>query len=306
MRYCYLAKDGSEAPTLRLKPGDLLILRLKNEVLPPSRSVESKQHMRAMAGKCAGGEMTIASTNMHFHGLTVPPVCHQDDVLNTMIQPGDPPFEYRFKIPIDEPPGLYWYHPHIHGLTKAQVLGGASGALIVEGIESATAEVAGLSERVMVIRDQDLVNPNAAPGKADAASLPPALLDAEGDAMNTGTGGGKPAKDLSINFVPVPYPDYPPAVIGMRPGEAQLWRVLNASAITYLNLQVLFNGAAQALGVVALDGAPINSNGTRTGVLWQSHLGVPPGGRIEFIVKGPAEGAKGTFVTRGVNTGAGG
>lgn len=306
-RYCYLYKDGSEAPTLRLNPGDLLILRIKNEVSVSSRQATAKSGGHLMPDGCAGGEMTIGSTNVHFHGLTVPPVCHQDDVLNTMIQPGDPPFEYRFKIPADEPPGLYWYHPHVHGLTKAQVLGGASGALIVEGIEGATKELAGLPERVMIIRDQDLVNPDAAPGKADSASLPPALLDAEGDAMNTGTGGGKPAKDLSINFVPVPYPDYPPAMIRMRPLERQLWRVLNASAITYLNLQVLYNGAAQALGVVALDGIPIDENGAiGNGVLWQSHLGVPPGGRIEFIVKGPPEGAKGSLVTRSVNTGAGG
>ena len=27
--------------------------------------------------------MSLISTNLHFHGLTVPPVCHQDDVLNT-------------------------------------------------------------------------------------------------------------------------------------------------------------------------------------------------------------------------------
>ena len=81
--------------------------------------------------------MTPVSTNLHFHGLTVPPVCHQDDVLKTSIQPDDAPFEYRLRIPDDEPPGLYWYHPHIHGFSKAQVLGGASGALIIEGIERA-------------------------------------------------------------------------------------------------------------------------------------------------------------------------
>jgi FtsP/CotA-like multicopper oxidase with cupredoxin domain len=30
--YCYLYKDGAQAPTLRLQPGDFLILRLKNEL----------------------------------------------------------------------------------------------------------------------------------------------------------------------------------------------------------------------------------------------------------------------------------
>ena len=88
------------------------------------------------------------------------------------------------------------------------------------------------------------------------------LIDRDGDSANNGTGFGKPAKDLSINFVPVPYPDYPPASIAMKPGERQLWRVLNASAITYLNLAVLFRRAPQQLGIVAIDGVPINANGS--------------------------------------------
>lgn len=72
--------------------------------------------------------MTATSTNLHFHGLVVPPVCHQDDTLKTLVQPSSPPFKYSFEIPANQPPGLYWYHPHVHGFSKAQVLGGASGA----------------------------------------------------------------------------------------------------------------------------------------------------------------------------------
>ena len=85
--------------------------------------------------------MKATSTNLHFHGLTVPATCHQDDVMHTMIETGSAPYEYKFQIPADEPPGLYWYHPHIHGFTKAQVLGGASAALVVEGIERAIPDV---------------------------------------------------------------------------------------------------------------------------------------------------------------------
>ena len=309
-RYCYVDGNGNQAPNLRLKPGDLLILNLKNELTDGDRTT-GKHVQHRMAAKeegnaCANSSMTAASTNLHFHGLTVPPICHQDDVLKTSVGPGDPPFEYRFRIPLNQPPGLYWYHPHIHGFTKAQVLGGASGALIVEGIERANKQVAGLPERVLVIRDQDLLNPNAPPSKWEPV-LPKMLIDRDGDAANNGTGFGKPAKDLSINFVPVPYPDYPPAAIKMKPEERQLWRVLNASAITYLNLELLFNRAPQPLGLVALDGVPLNQNGTSGDFIsWQTHLGVPPGARVEFIVKGPPSGVKGLLVTRTVDTGPGG
>jgi FtsP/CotA-like multicopper oxidase with cupredoxin domain len=306
-RYCYVSDDGAEAPTLRMKPGDLLILNFKNEISLPAEANGDKPPGHAMPRGCRSGEMTAASTNLHFHGLTVPPVCHQDDVLNTTIQPGERAFEYRFRIPRDEPPGLYWYHPHVHGLTKAQVLGGASGALIVEGIERTNQELAGLPERVLIVRDQDLLNPNAEPVKTDSMPAPLVLRDAEGDIMNTGTGGGKPAKDLSINFVPVAYPNYPPAVVKIRPGEKQLWRVLNASAITYLDVQMLVENKPEMMGVVSLDGIPINENGVAGNrIIWESHVLLPPAGRVEMIVKGPQEGARASFVTRTVDTGPAG
>jgi FtsP/CotA-like multicopper oxidase with cupredoxin domain len=313
--YCYQSKDGGQAPTLRLQPGDLLILRLKNELtaIPPASGAPGPSASRAaptmasmpVPSPCASDHMTALSTNLHFHGTTVPPVCHADDALHTMIQPGEPPFEYRFRIPANEPPGLYWYHPHVHGFTNPQVLGGASGALIVEGIERANRKLAGLPERIFVIRDQELLHPDALPAQPDLA--PPVIRDAEGDILNTGTGGGKPAKDLSINFVPVPYPDYPPAAIAVRPSERQLWRVLNASAVTYLDLQVLADNQPLSLGVVSLDGVPINENGmARDRILWVDHVFLPPSSRAEWIFKGVLQGAHVRFITRSVDTGPAG
>jgi FtsP/CotA-like multicopper oxidase with cupredoxin domain len=316
LRFCYMDASGRESPNLRVSPGDLVILHLTDALtdlspgsVPPAH-VHPAKHAHDTGGQtidpCASGMMSAVSTNLHFHGLTIPPVCHQDEVLKTSVQPGDPPFEYRFRIPDDEPPGLYWYHPHIHGFSKVPILGGASGALIVEGLERAKKAAAGLPERVFIIRDQDLINPNAPPSKSEPV-VPKFLVDRDGDAANTGTGFGKPAKDLSINYVPVPYPDYSPAVIQMRPGERQLWRVLNASAITYLNLAVLFNRLPQPLELVAMDGVPMSHNDpTGESTDPQTHIGLPPGARAEFIVTGPPEGQSGLLVTRTVDTGPGG
>jgi FtsP/CotA-like multicopper oxidase with cupredoxin domain len=324
IRYCFTDGVGRESPNLRVSPGDLVILHLRNALkdlssgIAADASAPTQPHAHMHPEKtsipsanpadapCSSGVMNSVSTNLHFHGITVPPVCHQDEVLKTSVQPGDAPFEYRFRIPNDEPPGLYWYHPHIHGFSKVPILGGASGALIVEGIERAKKAVAGLPERVFIIRDQDLVNPNAAPSKSEPV-VPKFLVDGDGDAANTGTGFGKPAKDLSINYVPVPYPDYPPAVIQMRSGERQLWRILNASAITYLNLAVLFNRVPQPMELVAMDGVPM-THGDPSGESTdpQTHLTVPPGARVEFIVTGPSAGQDALLVTRTVDTGPGG
>jgi FtsP/CotA-like multicopper oxidase with cupredoxin domain len=328
VRYCYLLPDGTQSPTLRLHPGDLLILHLADRLVDFGTAVSGAQAVpgsaataagpsapatkmtmdmqRVSSNPCVRGAMSDVATNMHFHGLTIPPVCHQDDVLKTSILPGDPPFEYRFRIPKDEPPGLYWYHPHIHGFSLPEVLGGASGALIVEGIERANPALAGLPERVLVIRDQDLLNPNAPPSKSEPV-VPKLFIDHDGDAANNGTGFGLPAKDLSINFVPVPYPDYPPARITIRPHERELWRVVNASAITYLNLAVLFDRMPQRLGIVAIDGVPLRWGGSPAPpIVWVDHIGLPPAARVEFVVDGPPPGVAGLLVTRTVDTGPGG
>lgn len=114
-RYCYIDGSGNQS-NLRLKPGDLLVLRLKNDLTASDRAASKRdQHAHMHPGRnadpCVSGAMTPTSTNLHFHGLTIPPICHQDDVLKTSVSPRDMPFEYRFRIPPDEPPGLYWYHP---------------------------------------------------------------------------------------------------------------------------------------------------------------------------------------------------
>jgi FtsP/CotA-like multicopper oxidase with cupredoxin domain len=313
--YCYMTRDGVQSPNLRLHPGDTLLLTLRNEV-EIGGATKSGQHSGKMESKvemgsekastengCRGSAATPGATNIHFHGLDVAPVCHQDDTLHTFVEPGSPPFQYEVKIPKDQPPGMYWYHPHVHGQGREQILGGASGVLIVEGIEQANSQLGGLPERVFVIRDEDLKNPNAEPSKTGAGE-PPVRRDREGDILNAGTGTGKPAKDLSINFVSVPYPEYPPAVIRMKPEERQLWRVLNASTITYLGLEVWALGDRQAMGVVGLDGAAWDLRGRfANAVFLEKYILLPPAGRVEFVMTGPREGQTAQLLTTSMDTG---
>lgn len=292
MRYCYVDDHGHQAPTLRVQPGDTLVVSLKNEIslsrsgrsTPASAHKAMQQGSSAHHDPCMGGAMGPAATNLHFHGLAIPPVCHQDDTLKTLVEPGDPPFEYRVQIAKDQAPGLYWYHPHVHGFTEDQMLGGASGAIIVEGMEHVVPRVAGLPERVFIIRDEKM--PEAS--SAEKADL------------------NRPTKQISINYVPVPYPKYPPAIIKMKPLQAQFWRVLNASADTYVDLAVEFGGKRQALGIVALDGVPLHYGepGAATYAPQQTHVFLPPASRAEFIINGPPAGVSGRLVTNYVFRGA--
>src|SRR5580693_5855223 len=46
-RYCYISEDGSQSPTLRLQPGDLLVLNLKNDLTDPEHATAAPNQHRA-------------------------------------------------------------------------------------------------------------------------------------------------------------------------------------------------------------------------------------------------------------------
>lgn len=268
--YCYQYQAPSgivEAPTLRVNPGDTLKLNLADRVQEQDASKVTMHH--AAGGQVCGdgGTPTVSSTNMHFHGMPVSPVCHQDDVIDTLIQPGTPAFDFNIPIPKDTPPGLYWYHPHVHGFTEFQVNGGAAGALIVEGMDKVRPDVKGLVERVFVIRQQYLVPWIPGP------------------------------YDLTINYQIAAFPNGASPIIKMKPGERQFWRVANATIQDFMPLQVYVNSRPVKLELIALDGYPLKRTREVDKIL------VPPAGRAEFIVQGPLAGGAGQFVTGPYSTG---
>ena len=91
-------------PTLHLRPGDRLRVRLRNELGEP--------------------------TNLHTHGLRVSAAGNGDNPF-LRIDPGQT-FEYEIDLPADHPSGVFWYHPHQHGLVADQLFGGLYGAIIVD------------------------------------------------------------------------------------------------------------------------------------------------------------------------------
>ncbi len=288
VRFCFVTPEGSESPTLRVSPGDTLLIHFTNQ-LPANLSATSATAMAGMkmnlaaadgatsASSACNGTMSAAATNIHFHGLNVSPVCGQDEVVHTLISPGQS-FDYKVQIPANEPPGLYWYHPHPHGYSEGQVLGGATGAIIVEGLQSVVPSLANLPERTFVLRDQ--------------------LLPAA-----TASGDSPPAWDLSVNFVPITFPGYKPAVIPTNPGQPELWRVANTGADTILNLQYTVAGTAQPMQLVAMDGNPIAAWTSGVNSVTQTNIVLPPGARAEFVVTTPSVGDTAQLVTEYWGTG---
>jgi FtsP/CotA-like multicopper oxidase with cupredoxin domain len=89
--------------------------------------------------------------------------------------------------------------------------------------------------------------------------------------------------------------------IEIAPGERQFWRLVNASADRYLDLQL----EGQPFEVVAMDGMPIAYHDPDRRARIAEHVLLPPAGRLEAIVTGPA-GASQRLISRCVDTGPAG
>jgi FtsP/CotA-like multicopper oxidase with cupredoxin domain len=90
--------------------------------------------------------------------------------------------------------------------------------------------------------------------------------------------------------------------IGIRPGEQQFWRVVNAGADTYLDLAV----DNTTMTIVALDGVPLGNGVGTPASMSVSDWVLPPASRVEFIVTGPPSGTTAYLRTNCFDSGAAG
>ena len=285
--FCFMTPSGLENPTLHVNPGDHLIIAVTNNT--PAQPLT----MSLNPPNCGATKMGASSLNIHYHGTNTSPTCGSDEVIKTVINSGQT-FQYNVAFPSNEPPGLYWYHPHIHGIAEAAVLGGASGAIVVDGIQNIQPAVSGLRQRILVIRDQP-----------QAQGLP----EGSGGCVN-----GVPFQDITVNHVNIDSNQpasggpvtFTPAVLSMLPGATEFWRVSNSSSDSILDLQLQFDGVPQTIQLVAIDGVSVGSqDGTGPGSLIPAtHFRLPPAARVEFLAHSPAASVKlAQLVTTSINTG---
>jgi len=271
-RDAFAFNGATVAPVIRASPGDTLKITYINDL--PAKSAET----------CAVSPC-MDMTNLHFHGLTVSPNSPQDDVIGMMAMPGQT-LHYSVEIPRDHPAGLFWYHTHPHGESHRQALDGMSGAIVIEGIERYAPQVARLQERVLVVRGRSIEHdPNVAK----------LMQTVEIPSKGCGGEAEKIEEVFTVNGAVRPR-------IEIAPKERQFWRIVNASADRYLDLQI----DGQPFEIVALDGMPLAYHEPKRPTLESSHLLLSPAGRLEAIVTGPPSGSHSALRTLCVNTGPAG
>lgn len=219
--------DGAfTGPTLFVNPGDLLHVTLVNHLDEP--------------------------TNLHFHGFHVTPSGSGDNVFREVL-PGHQ-FTYSFRLAATEPPGLNWYHSHLHHLTEEQVFGGLSGMIVVGHIENLRPSLRGVPQKLFALRDITVKN---------------------GEVSTTG---------LSVNTTRLINSLYQPDLT-IAPGQTQLWRFANIGADLFYKVALPTPGGPMTFHVISEDGRPVWHVWTATSLV------LPPGKRYDVLVEGPPRGS---------------
>lgn len=153
-RFCYNYRaDGAnhrKTPVIHVRPGEVFAIRLVNDVPSQAKGefVNAAALPRCMPMPVHEGpvehfagylnhivderpvEMKPVDTNLHMHGFEGSEA--EDDIFLSTLSSPMHACEYVYRLPLTQPPGTYFYHPHPHGVSGYEVGGGLSGVWIVD------------------------------------------------------------------------------------------------------------------------------------------------------------------------------
>lgn len=284
---------------LALQPGDTLKIRLVNR-LPKLDPVKV-----AHSADAGGANLTLNPTNLHTHGMIVPA---------RAATPADPTFgdyvfvdvfnsangrpvsqgvhdhsqiamdvvDYRIDIPSNHPSGLFWFHPHVHGLALNQVSSGLAGIITVGEVGNYARRSVGvglnapLSARHLILKDLQVLaagtlqfdngSTTVANGEVLNQEDPDFCrqLPETGEMRRGFCPGADNSADEGNNYAggkwyfTVNGQQFPTIPVSDDKGE--LWRLTNASGSLSYRLQLLDDASNQpiSLQLVAVDGVSVD------------------------------------------------
>ena len=271
---------------LQLSAGDTLRMRLVNK-LPPTTDAKHVADNPALIGN---------PTNLHTHGLIVEPHRAEgpndpygDYIYLELLNPANPTapaatstiqavhnhpdidiitgaVDYAIPIPANHPSGLFWFHPHVHGVALNQVTAGLSGIITIGtpesmcGDASCTAQVQAGAVHYIVLKDTQVLADNTLQTQQDPDFCGGADQPASPAALGVCPGVNTP--DLPYGgaswFHTINGQVYPS--IAVKPA-GDIWRILNSAASRSYELSLGADGtnAPVLMQVLSIDGVTIDS-----------------------------------------------
>jgi FtsP/CotA-like multicopper oxidase with cupredoxin domain len=200
---------------------------------------------------------------------------------------------YTLTVPADHPQGTFWYHSHAMG-TSCPAPGSAA---MSDDMPFMPGDVenqiyAGLSGALIVGDDRTLLPADLRHVTAHTLVLKDAQLDAANHIVQNTAAG---AIDSNAPTVRTVNGQLQP-VLSMRPNETQLWRLVNAGADIFYQLQL----DGYRFTVIGEDGTPVAQ------VTSADTLVLPPGKRYDVLVTANGNPGRTTLRTLAYSNGPGG
>ncbi len=258
---------------LQLNPGDTLKVHLVNR-LPLINEAKHKDDP---------GESFLAQnpTNLHTHGMLVAPSMPAAGVANPVY--GDSVFvlgfnsangapditptshihgdvrtdtiDYQILIPANHPSGLFWFHPHAHGIALNQVSAGLSGIITIGQVKDYLHNLpANTNTRHVILKDtqissNQILSDQEDPGLCATSTSAPGVCTADDGSQWFFTLSGQLNPTFTVN------------------SAGEIWRITNASASVTYELQLTKNTKGtvapptnMALQVLSIDGISVTPN----------------------------------------------
>ena len=270
---------------LALQAGDHLRIRFVNQLPPAPADAEH------VFNDPMGAMLAANPTNLHTHGLIVEPrratsddptygdfiyvLGYPQGKLPAMQDPGldytDQPINYDIYIPKDHPSGLFWFHPHAHGLALNQVSEGLAGIITVGSpndylsYRGKAGLPPGSEVRHFILKDMQVLPDNTVvdqedpdfcehdPSFANRNGFCPGQSYTSDDGTAVDYTGGKWIFTINGQVFPT---------IPVTHGNGEVWRITNTSGSRAYDLELIDNasGKAMPVQVLALDGVSFDGN----------------------------------------------
>jgi len=293
---------------LQLYAGDHLRMRLINRLPPVPADAIYAHGSDAMMNRM----LDANPVNIHTHGLIVEPrkadakdptygdyvfvLGYPAGKLPPMVSPDetatDKPIQYDIYIPPNHSSGIYWFHPHVHGLNINQLSEGLSGVITIGRVTDYASAPGGadIPERYFILKDMQVMGNGQVVDQEDSAFCAPidlAYVQRNGYCQGRNSSGGDgdfrlPAGHSfpGIHHLGSTGADYTGGLwfftvngevyphLPAPSGSGELWRLLNAGASrTYdLLLRDDQTNAAIPFQVVSLDGGSLTPPAGSTAV----------------------------------------
>jgi L-ascorbate oxidase len=285
--------------------GDTFNIKLTNH-LPPTTGIHQYDDMHSAF-------LGMNPTNLHFHGFVVAPLVgkmntnvnnttwYSDFIYAAVFNPenGLTPTTntrnmtfmtesmfYHIDIPKSHPVGLFWLHPHIHGLTQNQITAGMGAMMTIGSITDFVPGSGDIPVRHLLLQSSQILPNGVLQDQPDPEFCSP-IPGHDDEPFRSGKCPGiGDLYDGGYEFYTINGQVYPKISIPLEKG--QIWRITTSVASITFDLQIV-NAIDDTdiikMQVLFMDGASVFQNATTTSnhLRRRRHLKQHPGSKTNVV-----------------------